>query len=255
MEQFSPFLESDLDYPSIHEPNGAIEQFAFLYALGFSLVDSHEQTDGLPAFHLLYENADRAIRIKVCQAWDRGHSDRFVNVYTAPDKDWWHDEDVGVDLWPLWKIIEWYGEKHVEARLRYTDLSSVYQDWLLKAERLSNYLPRFLQDIDKRPLLERRIRQLEDWYSETQKAHRELSGSLAKAQTRQKDNRSRQNDRQNSSDTFMRRLQKILAGGGQNAELKGTARGDISRLRQTVSRLADEIEWIEKRITKLRVER
>ena len=255
VEQSSSLLESDLDYPSIHAPNGAIEQFAFLYALDFSLVDSHEQTDGLPTFHLVYEHADRAIRITVCQAWDRGHSDRIINVYTTPDKDWWGYEYVGIDFWPLWKIIEWYGHKHVEARLNYTDLSSVYQDWRLKAERLSNYLPRFLRDIEKRPLLERRIRQLEDWYSETQKAHRELSRALAKAQAREKDNRSRQNDRQRSFDSFLRLLIKFCAGGDENAELNGTARRDISRLRETVSRLADEIEWIEKRITKLRVER
>ena len=75
-----------MDYPSIHAPNGAIEQFAFLYALGFSLVDSHEQTDGLPTFHLVYEHADRAIRITVCQAWDRGIATELSTSTQRPIK-------------------------------------------------------------------------------------------------------------------------------------------------------------------------
>ena len=155
-----------MDFPSIHDPNGFIAKFSFLEGLGFSLIYEWEDKNRhRPKFSLQYKDAKRSVTISLAQGWDRGHCDLFVWIDTASTGEHTgNPKNFGVDWWNLQSIEDLYGLEPIEGGgVVSGKTASLCQDWDRIAERLSSYLPKFLNDIDESPLLEKRIQKLEDW--------------------------------------------------------------------------------------------
>lgn len=157
-----------IDFPGIHDPDGFIAKFSFLESLGFSLIYEWEDKKGRhggPEFSLQYKDAKRSVIISLSQQWDRGHCDLVVWIDTAGAMEQTgNPKNFKLDLWTLRWIEDLYGLEPIEGGGAVSGkTASLCQDWDRIAERLSSYLPKFLNDIDESPLLEKRIQKLEDW--------------------------------------------------------------------------------------------
>ena len=157
-----------MDFPSIHDPNGVIAKFSFLEGLGFSLIYEWEDKNrghGGPEFSLRYKDAKRSVTIFLSQQFDKGHCDLVVWIDTAGAREQTgNPKNFKLDWWTLRWIEDLYGLEPIEGGgVVSGKTASLCQDWDRIAERLSSYLPKFLNDIDESPLLEKRIQKLEDW--------------------------------------------------------------------------------------------